>query len=171
MSKITFFDLASVFNSNESTKEYVSVNKSIMTLSRCFKSLVTKTSNEKQRPSLGKSKNLMEARRKRERVRSVASKKKNRYLDKSLGKSKKIQRNSSASKFKKPARSVFFPYRESKLTKIMKGVWTGISDVMILGHLKYYAKEDDNAKSLEFLSKGMTNQCFKSRVVIRLKRF
>ena len=131
------------------------MNKSILTLSRCFKSLVTKSSTQ-GRPSLTKSKNLTPAKRKRERVRSVASKKK-KYLDKSLERSKRIERNSSASKFKKPSRSVFFPYRESKLTKIMKAVWTGMSDVMILGHLKYFAKEDDNAKSLEFLSKGNVN--------------
>jgi hypothetical protein len=94
-------------------------------------------------------------------VRSVASKKNNKSLEKSFEKSKKMGRNSSARKFKKPTRSVFFPYRESKLTKIMKAVWTGISDVMILGHLKYFAKEDDNAKSLEFLSKGKDKKFFK----------
>ena len=66
-----------------------------------------------------------------------------------------MERNNSANKMKKrPSRNIFFPYRESKLTKIMKAVWTGISDVMILGHLKYFAKEEDNAKALEFLSKG-----------------
>lgn len=86
-------------------------------------------------------------------MRSVTKRRKS-GSERSLGKPKRMERNNSANRFKKPKRTVFFPYRESKLTKIMKSVWTGISTVTILGHLKYFAKEDDNAKALEFLSKG-----------------
>ena len=90
----------------------------------------------------------------------MAAKKRNPELEKSPH-GKKMERNNSASKFKKRSRTVFFPYRESKLTKIMKGVWTGVSGVVILGHLKYFAKEEDNAKALDFLSKGSVTKCFK----------
>ena len=70
-----------------------------------------------------------------------------------MGSSRKMQRNSSANKIRKSTKNVFFPYRESKLTKIMKSVWTGHADVSILGHLKYFSKEEDNSKALDFLSK------------------
>lgn len=54
MSKVTFFDLASVFNTPETkhNKECVSVNKSILTLSRCFKSLVQKSSSSESNRSI-----------------------------------------------------------------------------------------------------------------------
>lgn len=48
MSRLHFFDLASVFGSDSKhSKDMVSINKSIMTLSRCFKSLVEKNKNKK----------------------------------------------------------------------------------------------------------------------------
>ena len=49
MSRLHFFDMASVFNSDsKQTKEMVSINKSILTLSRCFKSLVENNKNKKK---------------------------------------------------------------------------------------------------------------------------
>ena len=73
--------------------------------------------------------------------------------------SKKAERGNSAQKIK-GKKDIFFPYRESKLTKMMKSVWTGHSEVMILGHLKYFAKEEDNSNSLDFLSKGKIFYCY-----------
>ena len=71
---------------------------------------------------------------------------------------------------RRPAKSVFFPYREAKLTKMMKAVCTGMSDVTILGHLKYFAKEEDNAKALDFLSKGRRDQSSRSRTATPSRR-